>query len=76
MTVGQSLRKRARLLAAGAVSFALALAVTRWGAGTPLVQPQSDVGVLIGFALVALYFVLQDTRTGPDAGHVSKTGLN
>ena len=76
MTVLESLRKRARFLAAGAISFALALGVTRWGAGEALVQPQADIGVVIGLAMVALYFVLTDTRTSPDAGHATKTGLN
>ncbi len=72
MTVAESLKKRAGFLGIGAVSFALALGVTRYGAGEPLVQPQSDVGVLIGLALVALYFVLTDTRSAADGA--SKTG--
>ena len=76
MTILDSLKKRAGLLIAGGVSFALALGVMRWSAGEPLLNPQSDIGVLIGLFLVAVYFIIQDTRTGPDTGHVSKTGLN
>jgi hypothetical protein len=76
MTALESLRNRARFLIAGAASFAVALGVTRWGAGEALVQPQSDIGVILGLGLIALYFVLTDTRTSPDAGHASKTGLN
>lgn len=74
MTALESLRKRAGLLVAGGVSFALALFVMRWSAGEPLVQPKSDIGVLIGLALVAVYFVLTDTRNGN--ADAPKTGLN
>ena len=76
MTVGQSLRKRASFLLIGGLSFALALAVTRWFASQPLLQPQSDLGVLIGLALVMLYFVHSDTRDENGSDHASKTGLN
>ena len=48
MTALDSLKKRAGVLVAGGVSFALVLVVMRWSAGDPLVQPKSDVGVLIG----------------------------
>lgn len=74
MTVLESLQKRARILIAGGVSFALVLFVMRWSAGDPLVQPQADIGVLIGLALVALYFVITDTRNGGDAD--APKGLN
>ena len=74
MTVLDSLKKRAGVLVAGGVSFALVLFVMRWSAGDPLVQPKSDIGVLIGLALVAVYFVLTDTRNG-DAADAPK-GLN
>ncbi len=74
MTALESLKKRAGLLIAGGVSFAMVLGVMRWSAGSPLVQPQSDFGVLIGLALVALYFVLTDTRNGGDAD--APKGLN
>ena len=74
MTVAESLKKRAVFIGIGAVSFALALGVTRYGAGEPLVQPQSDVGVLIRLALVALYFVITDTRNGGNSD--APKGLN
>ena len=74
MTVLESLRKRAGVLIAGGVSFALVLVVLRWSAGDPLVQPNSDLGVLIGLALVAVYFVITDTRNGGDAD--APKGLN
>ena len=76
MTVIESLKKRAGFLVVGGVSFALALGATRYSSGEPLVQPNSDIGVLLGLALIALYFVLQDTREGGDAGHAPKTGFN
>jgi hypothetical protein len=34
----------------------------RLASGEPLVQPQTDLGIVIGIAMVALYFVLTDTR--------------
>ena len=74
MTALDSLKKRAGVLVAGGVSFALVLVVMRWSAGDPLVQPKSDIGVLIGLALVAVYFVITDTR---DGGHAdAPKGLN
>ena len=74
MTVLDSLKKRAGVLVAGGVSFALVLFVMRWSAGDPLVQPKSDIGVLIGLALVAVYFGIPDTR---DGGHAdAPKGLN
>lgn len=74
MTPLESLKKRAGVLVAGGVSFALVLGVMRWSSGSPLIQPQADLGVLIGLALVALYFVLTDTRNGGDAD--APKGLN
>ena len=74
MTVLESLRRRAGLLIAGGVSFALVLVVMRWSAGDRLVQPQADLGVLIGIALVAVYFVINDTRNGGNAD--APKGLN
>lgn len=62
MTVMDSLGKRARFLGAGFVSFLLALAVFRWTGGQPIVQPQSDLGAVIGFALVAAFLVMSDMR--------------
>jgi len=74
VTVLESLRKRAGLLIAGGVSFALVLVVMRWSAGDRLFQPQADLGVLIGIALVAVYFVINDTRNGGSAD--APKGLN
>ena len=74
MTALDSLKKRAGLLVAGGLSFALVLFVMRWSAGDPLVQPKSDIGVLIGLVLVAVYFVITDTRDGGKAD--APKGLN
>ena len=74
MSALESLRKRAGVLVAGGVSFALVLGVMRWSAGEKRLQPQSDFGVLIGLALVALYFVITDTRNGGNAD--APKGLN
>ncbi|MFO1137237.1 MAG: hypothetical protein U1E30_18820 [Rhodoblastus sp.] len=74
MTALDSLKKRAGVLVAGGVSFALVLVVMRWSAGDPLVQPKSDIGVLIGLVLVAVYFVITDTRDGGKAD--APKGLN
>ena len=74
MTILESLKKRAGLLIAGGVSFALVLAGLRWSAGDRLLQPQSDLGVLIGLVLVAVYFVITDTRSGGNAD--APKGLN
>ena len=55
-----SLKARAGMLAAGLASFLVLLAAMRLSSGEPLLQPSGDIGVVIGFALVALYFVLSD----------------
>jgi len=62
MSAFKSLRKRAGLLIAGLASFLVLLAAMRWWSGEPILQPSSDVGIVIGVALVALYFVLSDAR--------------
>ena len=66
----ESLRRRAGWLAGGLVSFLVVLAMFRWTNGEPVVQPSGDVGILIGAALVVLYFVLSDARAPaePQAG--------
>ena len=63
------------MLAAGLASFLALIAVMRWSNGDPLVQPSGDVGILIGLAMVALYFVMSEARAsksgcpaGPSAG--------
>ncbi len=64
MTVIESLRNRAGLIASGAASFAVLVGGLRLASGEPLVQPQTDLGIVIGIAMVVLYFVLTDTRGG------------
>jgi hypothetical protein len=58
----ESLRNRAGLIASGAASFVVLVGGMRLASGEPLVQPQTDLGIVIGIAMVALYFVLTDTR--------------
>ena len=62
MTVVESLRARSGILVGGGLSFVAALAVFRAWSGDPLVQPSGDIGIVIGFAMVALFFVISDTR--------------
>ena len=64
MTVLESLKNRAGLIASGAASFIVVVGGMRLASGEPLVQPQTDVGIVVGIAMVALYFVLTDTRGG------------
>ena len=64
MTVLESLKNRAGVLVSGAASFAVVIGGMRFASGEPLVQPQTDAGVVIGTAMVALYFVITDTRGG------------
>jgi len=42
----------------------IVIAGMRLAAGDPLVQPQTDVGIVTGIAMVALFFVINDTRGG------------
>lgn len=64
MTVLESLKNRAGFLVSGAASFAVLVGGIRLASGEPLVQPRTDVGIVIGIAMVALYLVLSDTRGG------------
>ena len=64
MTVLESLKNRAGLIVSGAASFVVLLGGMRLASGEPLVQPQTDLGIVIGIAMVALYLVLNDTRGG------------
>ena len=64
VTVLESLRNRAGLLVSGAASFVVVIGGMRLASGEPLIQPQTDVGIVIGVAMVALFFVLNDTRGG------------
>ncbi len=60
MSVVDSLRRHARFLAAGFLSFLTILAALRWSEGEPLVQPSADVGLHIGLVFVAAFFVVND----------------
>ena len=62
MSVLESLKSRAGLLASGSLSFIVVIGGMRLAGGEPLVEPQMDAGILIGFAMVALFFVINDTR--------------
>ena len=64
MTVLESLKNRAGLIVSGARSFVVLVGGMRLASGEPLVQPQTDLGIVIGIAMVALYLVLNDTRGG------------
>jgi len=71
MNAFESLRRRAGTFGAGIVSFLALIAALRWSNNEPLLQPNSDIGILIGAALVALYFVLSDAlapQNGPNKG--------
>ena len=50
------------MLIGGALSFIALLALFRALSGDPIIQPSGDIGILVGFALVVLYFVISDTR--------------
>jgi len=64
VTIFASLRNRAGLIVSGAASFVVLVGGVRLASGEPLVQPQADVGIVVGIAMVALYFVPSDTRGG------------
>ena len=66
MSSSEAMRRHAGTLGAGLVSFLALLALMRWSNGEPLVQPSSDLGIVIGVALVALFFAMSD------GGKVSK----
>ncbi len=62
MTIVESLRARSGILVGGGLSFVAALAAFRGWSGDPLVQPSGDTGIVIGFAMVALFFVISEPR--------------
>jgi hypothetical protein len=64
LTVLESLKARAGLLVSGAASFAVVIAGMRLAGGEALIQPPADAGIVIGVAMVALFFVINDTRGG------------
>ncbi len=66
MTVLESLKSRAGFIVSGALSFAVVIGGMRLAGGEALIQPQTDVGIAIGVAMVALYFVIAGTRGGAE----------
>ena len=70
MTVVDSLRKNAPFLLSGLVSGLVVLAILRQSQGQPLIQPQSDLGIVLGFVLVAAFLVVNDLRA-PNGKHQS-----
>ena len=68
MTVIEALRRRARFLVAGFLSFLVVMAAIRWSGGEPLVQPAGDLGLIIGFVFVAGFFVVSAAYRGPSGG--------
>jgi len=64
MTILESLRNRLGLLASGAVSFVVIVGGIRLADGEPPIQPLTDIGIVIGVVMVALLFVINDTRGG------------
>jgi hypothetical protein len=62
VTVLESLRKNARFLVSGLGSAIIILLVWRAVEGSPLIQPQSDLGIVLGALAVAAYVVIQDMR--------------
>jgi hypothetical protein len=68
MTLIESFKHRARFLVAGFLSFVVVLAAIRWSGGEPLLQPASDLGLILGFVFVAGFFVYTDTYRRPGGG--------
>ena len=64
MTVLELLKNRAGFIVSGVASFIVVIGGMRLAAGEPLVQPQTDVGIVVGVAMVALFFVVNDARGG------------
>ena len=64
MTVLESLKARAGLLVCGAASFVVVIGGMRLASGEPLVEPRSDIGIVVGVAMVALFLIINDTRGG------------
>jgi hypothetical protein len=66
VTALESVKNFADLIVSGAASFMVVVGGMRLAGGEPLVQPQADVGILVGVAMVALFFVINDMRGGAE----------
>ena len=66
MSVLEALKNRAGLLVSGAASFVAVIGGVRLAGGEPLIQPTTDVGIVVGIAMVALFLVIDDTRGGAE----------
>jgi hypothetical protein len=64
MTVPESLKNRAGLIVSGALSFAVVIGGMRFAGGEPVLQPQADIGIVAGVALMTIFLVIHDTRGG------------
>jgi hypothetical protein len=62
VTVIESLRNNAQFLFSGFASAIAVLVGMRWSGGEPLVQPQQDLGIVLGVILVAAFIVFNDMR--------------
>jgi hypothetical protein len=60
MSVIEAFKRRARFLLAGFVSVVAAVGLLRWSSGETLSQPAADLGLLLGFAFVAGFYVMND----------------
>jgi uncharacterized membrane protein YhhN len=58
--IGDSLRKSFLFLILGVVSYVIVLMAMRASAGENFFQPQSDFGILIGAAIVALIVIARN----------------
>jgi hypothetical protein len=62
LTILNILAKNAAFLFMGFFSAVAVILAMRASAGEPWFQPQSDFGVLIGAALVAVFVIVKDLR--------------
>jgi hypothetical protein len=64
VTLFESLKNCAGLVVSGAASFVVVIGAMRLAAGEPLVQPQADIGIVVGVALATLFLVVRNRRGG------------
>jgi uncharacterized membrane protein YhhN len=62
VTIGQALGKSVGFLILGVISYVAVLAVMRASAGENIFQPQSDYGILLGAAIVAVIVIARNLR--------------